>query len=57
MIASASTPYDLGDANIAQIAAPVLLVAGDHDGLDKLELIRTYQLLGGERSTDLGVMP
>ncbi|GAB4044672.1 alpha/beta hydrolase [Spirosoma jeollabukense] len=57
MIASASTPYDLGDANIAQISAPVLIIAGDHDGLDKLELIKTYQRLGGERSTDLGTMP
>lgn len=57
MIASASTPYDLGDANIAQISAPVLLIAGDHDGLNKLELIKTYQLLGGERSTDLGAIP
>jgi pimeloyl-ACP methyl ester carboxylesterase len=57
MIASASTPYDLGDAHIAQISAPVLLIAGDHDGLDKVELIKTYQLLGGERSTDLGAMP
>lgn len=47
MIASATTSYDLGDANIAKIAAPVLLISGDNDGMDKIELIKTYQLLGG----------
>lgn len=57
MIASASTPYDLGDTNIAQISAAVLIIAGDNDGLDKIELIKTYQLLGGELCSDLGAMP
>lgn len=47
MIGSATTPYDLGDSNIAKIAAPVLLISGDNDGMDKIELIKTYQLLGG----------
>lgn len=57
MIASATTPYDLGDSNIAKIAAPVLLISGDNDGIDKIELIKTYQLLGGAVTSDFGVTP
>ncbi len=57
MIASANAPYDLGDANIAKIAAPVLLISGDNDGMDKMELIKTYQLLGGGVTSDFGVIP
>jgi pimeloyl-ACP methyl ester carboxylesterase len=57
MIASAMTPYDLGDSNIASIAAPVLLISGDNDGMDKIELIKTYQLLGGVVTSDFGVVP
>lgn len=57
MIASAATPYDLGDSNIAKIAAPVLLISGDNDGVDKIELIKTYQLLGGAVTADFGVTP
>ncbi len=57
MIASALTPYDLGDSNIAKIAAPVLLISGDNDGMDKIELIKTYQLLGGAVTADFGITP
>lgn len=58
MIASAAVPFDLGDSNISKISVPVLIIAGDNDGLDKMELIRTYQLLGGGVSADLlGSMP
>jgi pimeloyl-ACP methyl ester carboxylesterase len=57
MIALAVQPYDMGDSNIANISAPVLLIAGDNDGLDKIELIKTYQLLGGGICADFGVMP
>ncbi|HEU4609573.1 MAG TPA: alpha/beta hydrolase [Chitinophagaceae bacterium] len=57
MIASAGTPFDMGDSNISKIAAPVLIIAGDNDGLDKKELIKTYQLLGGALCGDFGVMP
>ncbi len=57
MIASAATPYDLGDSNIAKITAPVLLIAGDNDGMDKIELIKTYQLLGGGITGDFGMIP
>jgi pimeloyl-ACP methyl ester carboxylesterase len=57
MFAFAEVPFDCGDANIAKIAAPVLIISGDNDGLDKIELMKTYQLLGGGGSADLGPMP
>jgi pimeloyl-ACP methyl ester carboxylesterase len=57
MIAFAGTPFDMGDGNIAKITSPVLLISGDNDGLDKIELIKTYQLLGGAVSADMGPMP
>lgn len=57
MIAFAGTPFDLGEANIAKITAPVLLIAGDNDGLDKIELMKTYQLFGGAVVGDFGAMP
>lgn len=57
MIAFAGTPFDFGDANISKISAPVLIIAGDNDGLDKIELAKTYQLLGGAVVGDFGVMP
>ena len=49
--------YDMGDGNIAKITAPVLIISGDNDGLDKIELAKTYQLLGGGVSADMGPMP
>ena len=57
MIAFAGTSFDMGDSNIAKITSPVLLISGDNDGLDKIELMKTYQLLGGGVSADLGPMP
>ena len=57
MIAFAGVPFDLGESNISKIAAPVLLIAGDNDGLDKIELIKTYQLLGGGICADFKPMP
>lgn len=57
MIATAITPFDMGDSNIAKITAPVLIIAGDNDGLDKIELIKTYKLLGGAIPGDFGTMP
>jgi pimeloyl-ACP methyl ester carboxylesterase len=47
----------VGEANIKKITSPVLLISGDNDGLDKVELMKTYQLLGGGVSADLGPMP
>lgn len=52
----AEMPFNCGDSNIAKIAAPVLIISGDNDGLDKVELMKTYQLLGGGIS-DLSPMP
>jgi pimeloyl-ACP methyl ester carboxylesterase len=57
MIAYAGLPFNLGENNIAKIASPVLLISGDNDGLDKIELIKTYQLLGGAVFADFGAMP
>ena len=57
MIAFAGVPFDMGDANIAKITSPVLLISGDNDGLDKIELIKTYQLLGGAVCADFEPMP
>jgi pimeloyl-ACP methyl ester carboxylesterase len=53
----AKEPFDVGDSNIAKIAAPVLIIAGDNDGTDKIELMKTYKLLGGGVSADLQPMP
>jgi pimeloyl-ACP methyl ester carboxylesterase len=57
MFALSKEPFDFGDANISKITAPVLIIAGDNDGLDKIELAKTYQLLGGGVSADMGAMP
>ncbi len=53
----AKVPFNSGDGNIARITAPVLIIAGDNDGLDKVELMKTYQLLGGGITADLNPMP
>jgi len=57
MIAFAQTPFDLGDSNISKISVPVLIISGDNDGLDKIELAKTYKLLGGGVAADMGPMP
>lgn len=57
MIVFIKTPFDMGDSNISKIAAPVLIISGDNDGLDKIELMKTYTLLGGGVSADLQPMP
>lgn len=57
MIDFAGVPFDCGDSNISKMAMPVLLISGDNDGLDKIELVKTYQLLGGGVSSDLEPMP
>jgi pimeloyl-ACP methyl ester carboxylesterase len=57
MIALAQEPFDFGDSNISKISAPVLIISGDNDGMDKMELIKTYKLLGGDVAGDLGAMP
>ena len=57
MIEFAGMPFDCGDDNIAGIKAPVLIIAGDNDGLDKVELAKTYKLLGGGIVGDMAPMP
>jgi pimeloyl-ACP methyl ester carboxylesterase len=57
MIAFAGQHFDLGESNIAKITSPVLLISGDNDGLDKIELIKTYRLLGGGVIADFAPMP
>jgi pimeloyl-ACP methyl ester carboxylesterase len=57
MFAFADVPFNVGDSNISRIAAPVLIISGDNDGLDKIELMKTYKLLGGGVSADLSPMP
>ncbi len=53
----AKEPFNCGDSNIAKITSPVLIISGDNDGLDKVELMKTYQLLGGGIAADLQPMP
>jgi pimeloyl-ACP methyl ester carboxylesterase len=57
MMGAAAESFNLGDENIARITAPVLIISGDNDGMDKVELAKTYQLLGGGVSADLQAMP
>lgn len=57
MIDFAKVSFDCGEANIAKIKSPVLIIAGDNDGLDKVELMKTYQLLGGGVPADIQPMP
>ena len=57
MIVFAGEPFDVGDNNIAKLPMPVLIISGDNDGLNKVELMKTYQLLGGGESADLSPMP
>ena len=57
MIDFANVPFNCGDSNIAKIAAPVLIISGDNDGVNKIELMKTYQLLGGGVAADLQPMP
>ena len=57
MFVFAAEPFNVGDSNISKITAPVLIISGDNDGLDKVELMKTYRLLGGGVSADLQPMP
>ena len=57
MIAFAGEKFNVGDSNIAKITSPVLIIAGDNDGTDKIELMKTYQMLGGGVAADLQPMP
>lgn len=56
MFVFAKVPFNVGDSNISKITAPVMIISGDNDGTDKIELMKTYQLLGGGVS-DMEPMP
>ena len=49
--------FNLGDDNIKNIKAPVLLIMGDNDGTDKKVLAETYSLLGGNVVGDFAGVP
>ncbi len=57
MLAFVGQQFNMGDSNIAKITSPVLIISGDNDGLDKIELAKTYQLLGVGVSADMAPMP
>ena len=57
MFVFAKESFNVGDSNITKISAPVLIISGDNDGLDKIELIKTYKLLGGGITADMQPMP
>ncbi|MCG2618116.1 alpha/beta hydrolase [Terrimonas sp. NA20] len=57
MLSNAGETFNMGDSNIAKITAPVLLIAGDNDGLNKIELAKTYKLLGGDLIGDFTGIP
>lgn len=57
MIKFNNTSYNLGEENIKSIKAPVLLIMGDNDGIDKTILVNTYQLLGGCVFGDMAGLP
>ena len=57
MFVFAKEPFNVGDSNISKITAAVLIISGDNDGTDKVELAKTYQLLGGGIAADMAPMP
>jgi pimeloyl-ACP methyl ester carboxylesterase len=57
MLALIVEPFNMGDDNIAKITVPVLIISGDNDGMDKIELTKTYKLLGGGVAADMQPMP
>ena len=51
------TTFDLGDNNISKIRVPVLIIAGDNDGLDKTELSKPINYWEVMSFADMGEMP
>jgi pimeloyl-ACP methyl ester carboxylesterase len=49
--------FNLGDAKVAQLKMPVLLISGDNDGVDKTMLLNTYTQLGGNTFADMNGQP
>ncbi len=57
MLKFSAEKFDLGDNNIKNIKAPVLLIMGDNDGTDKKVVVETYSLLGGNVFGDIVGIP
>lgn len=57
MLQFSAEKFNLGDDNIKNIKAPVLLIMGDNDGTDKKVLAETYSLLGGNVFGDVVGIP
>ena len=57
MLKFSAEKFNLGDNNIKNIKAPVLLIMGDNDGTDKKVLAETYSLLGGNVFGDIVGIP
>ena len=57
MLKFSAEKFNLGDDNIKNIKAPVLLIMGDNDGADKKVLAETYSLLGGNVFGDIVGIP
>ena len=51
------TPYDLGANNIKAINSPVLLIAGDNDGVDLNHVAEMYRLFNGGVFGDIAGLP
>ncbi len=57
MLKFSGEKFNLGDDNIKNIKAPVLLIMGDNDGTDKKVVAETYSLLGGNVFGDVVGIP
>ena len=57
MLAFDTQSFNLGDEKIKNIKSPVLLIAGDNDGVDKQILFETYKQLGGGVFADMAGVP
>ena len=57
MLGLIKVKFNLGDDNIKNIKAPVLLIMGDNDGVDKKVLAETFSLLGGNVFGDVVGLP
>jgi pimeloyl-ACP methyl ester carboxylesterase len=57
MLKFSAEKFNLGDNNIKNIKAPVLLIMGDNDGTDKKVVAETYSLLGGNVFGDIVGIP
>lgn len=57
MLKFSTEKFNLGDDNVKNIKAPVLLIMGDNDGTDKKVVADTYSLLGGNVFADIAGIP